>query len=436
MSISVVQTTTSSTNSTTFSNPVTAGNTVFVFPLAYTLSAPPSVTSSAPTLGGSTLSGTVEVSVDIEYGSVSTYSAIWMIPNVTGGETVVSIAVQNAGGVIGCLAVEVTGLGPSPSLDAHTFGIAGATGTTGMTTAADQLVLLAVGQTYSPPATPGSPWTTFPSPQDDFAFAYQISGSTGETFQYTDSGGNGNDGWCGAIVTIKPTPWSVLQSHATEGFSGSSIASTYQNNLSSGSVLLAFITGYLMGISSITDGNGHTFTQVGFASDQGEGGGTQVSLWALSTPNNIVGTRPTITATVGGSGSGGPYGAMMIQEVSGISAVPDGTAGTAGYFNATGTVGPPSYTSSAAGEYLFYGYGEDGYNVTLTGPTGYTVDGSSIMTNAPDANIAIAYKSSTNGTETGQWSTSSGDGLALLMVAFKLTGTTTSPPGLFMTGYM
>lgn len=145
-------------------------------------------------------------------------------------------------------------------------------------------------------------------------------------------------------------------------------------------------------------------------------------------PGDVVGTKPVITATDSG---GSDYGySILVQEVSGIitsssaAGFADGTAGTDAEDEVTApfNIGPPTYAGSAAGEYLVYLYGDDGSGLTWTVPGGYTADPNGVNTSSL-ANLAVAYKNSTGGTETGQYAIS-GSGTAeaayVILVAFQL----------------
>ena len=218
--------------------------------------------------------------------------------------------------------------------------------------------------------------------------------------------------------------WNVLQSALAEGdgsTDSSTVSATFGSNLTSGTVLLALVSQFgEPAPSGVNDGNGHSFTQVATGENLGEG--SSASLWVLATPSGDAGTKPTITATGLNGGNGGFY-AMLIQEVAGISATPDGTAAELDN-NGVGSspLGPPAYASSAAGEYLVYAFTKDGYGVTVSAPAGYTADPNSALSTGT-CRISIAYKNSTGGTESGAWSWTGGsDAVILFMVAFPLSG--------------
>ena len=78
----------------------------------------------------------------------------------------------------------------------------------------------------------------------------------------------------------------------------------------------------------------------------------------------MVGTKPTITATWA---SGGGLG-LVVQEVSGLlagntTAMVDGTPGT--LTGSTTSTGSPTYSSTAANEFLVSAYADIGNGVTV-----------------------------------------------------------------------
>jgi hypothetical protein len=226
--------------------------------------------------------------------------------------------------------------------------------------------------------------------------------------------------------------WSVLQSAGVPMAFGTDIEAstvTLGSNCSAGSVLIAYVNVGTFGatsevIVSVKDGAGNSMTHLASAFQTASGNACDISVWAMATPAGDVGTKPTFTAT---SNAPGSYpGGQLIQEVSGIQAVLDGTAGTA-----TGTTNPatmPAYSSSAANEYLVCLYGdqaEDGQTMSGAGGS-WTTDAHSQLTgNAGGAGPAVQYKNSTGGSESGgTWNDSVGAGVpwAVIAAAFKLTG--------------
>lgn len=241
--------------------------------------------------------------------------------------------------------------------------------------------------------------------------------------------------------------WSVLQS-ASANFAGGTTyfpAATYTANLTAGTKLFCFaaIVGPVSSINSIGDGASGTGNQLTAVSSF-DGGGVNLTLvmYAMDTPAGDAGTKPVISASLTGKADI----AFLIQEVSGLASgvggITDGTAGTAFGGSPSGSMGPPSYSSTASGEFLVYLYGDDEGQAatsniyTWTAPGGYTVDAHSLNAQGTGTgyinNLAVAYKNSTGGTETGAWSASGSGGASWseLLVAFKLAGggsTNTSP---------
>ena len=151
------------------------------------------------------------------------------------------------------------------------------------------------------------------------------------------------------------------------------------------------------------------------------GGPSGCDLWQLDTPAGDVGTKPTITVTFSGS----VEASLLLQEVSGLAtgtttaAVLDGTAGTTTGNGGSSTTSP-TYSSSVASEYLVLIYGDDGGPETLGSPTGYTRDTATVSANS-NADVGIAYKNSTGGSETGSWPLSgTAAEWGTVLVAFKL----------------
>lgn len=144
------------------------------------------------------------------------------------------------------------------------------------------------------------------------------------------------------------------------------------------------------------------------------------ALYAMDVPAGDVGTAPTLTVTTNASANFSP--SMLIQEVSGLlpgntTAMMDGTPGTS-----VGTASPtpnPSYASTAAGEYLVCIYGDEGVSVTFTDPSGYTGDAHAVNASG-NADIDVARKNSTGGTETGQYTLSGSSVYGVILGAFKL----------------
>jgi hypothetical protein len=212
VAVVVVQT---STNGSTFTSAVTAGNTVYIIPVLYTTAGNP-ITSSNPTLGGSSVSGTSklqEVSSPLA-GSNGAYHAIWQLPNIPGGATTYGIShTENQAGL---MAVEVSGLGPAPVLDQNSTGSGNSTavdsGHNPPTTFAPELVLGAAAVFGASSGGPsGGGWTNFFANTNSWA-GYQIAAASGGTYDYSMTG-NAPGPWSAGVVTVRgpvaPAPVTV-----------------------------------------------------------------------------------------------------------------------------------------------------------------------------------------------------------------------------------
>lgn len=215
--------------------------------------------------------------------------------------------------------------------------------------------------------------------------------------------------------------WARLQSAGANG-AASSPAVTYGTNLSSTTLLVAVVTVYQDTTTAVKDAALNSFTKIqaeplnGSTVTNGE-----LSLWVLATPAGDVGAKPAITATCSTANPAG-WG-MLIQEVSGLVATADGTAGVA-----TGTNGTvsPSYTSGAASEYLVSVYGDQQAvaGTPTLGGSGWTTDTAS-QSSISNMACCLGYKNSTHAAETDGWTGSSGCGpQAAIMVAVQLAAFT------------
>lgn len=225
-----------------------------------------------------------------------------------------------------------------------------------------------------------------------------------------------------------PTP---IQSASTTktGVTSGSVAFT-TSNVSAGNkivVAIAISSGGSATVSTVKDAAGNSWTLL--ASKAAAAGGQITYLYALDVPSGDAGTKPTITVTLTG---GSADFSVIIQEVPGLlsgntTAMIDGTTGTS-----TGNGGSSAvsgaYSSTASGEYLVAIYGDDGGPETFTVPSGYTLDTSSVNSNSND-DIALAYKSSTGGSETASWGLSgTAADWSTLLVAFKVAATSVVTP--------
>lgn len=225
--------------------------------------------------------------------------------------------------------------------------------------------------------------------------------------------------------------WSVLQSagSAASASTGSKSLAFSTANLSSGSKIIVAVSVSMLAhatatVASVDDGNSNNLTLIGRKTS---GTNTDVSLWAMDTPAGDVGTKPTMTVTL--SGSNGEI-SMVIMEVSGLlsgntTAMCDGTLASNSGSGGSST-GTPTYSSTAANEFLVSVYGDDGGPETWTKPTSTTSATGSVNSNG-NADCAVAYKNSANGTESDSWALSgSAADWCTLIVAFKLASSGTT----------
>lgn len=221
--------------------------------------------------------------------------------------------------------------------------------------------------------------------------------------------------------------WSSLQSNSGTSAS-SNPAVAYTTNLTSGSVLIAAVSlsssqagdVALNAVATCADGSSNSLTYIG-AVLQGASG--YLGLFAATTPAGDVGTQPTITATVNGLIDN--FGcSLLVQEISGISATPDGTFATGNGTASPATTG--SYSSAVASEYLAVAYGDPGFSVTETTPSGYSADASNISNNG-SANVSVFYKNSAGTSESASITLSGSANWMTLIVAFPLAGGAGTP---------
>jgi hypothetical protein len=202
-------------------------------------------------------------------------------------------------------------------------------------------------------------------------------------------------------------------------------------NLTPGTKIIAvFSASANMSGATITvkDGAGNSFTQIATKALNNAATNGQAYIYAIDTPAGDAGTKPTITVT----STVAAEISLLIQEVPGLAtgttlaAMVDGTPGT-GFGNATGATGSPTYASAVSGEYLVAVYGDNGGPTTWAKPAALTSDPASINSNSV-ADIALAYGSSTGGTEAGSWSLSgTGTPWATFLLAFQVSGGTVLP---------
>ncbi|HUB93253.1 MAG TPA: DUF4082 domain-containing protein [Verrucomicrobiae bacterium] len=229
-----------------FTSAVGAGDTVLLVVTAFTTTGS-TITTSSPLLGGSTPTGSTLLIAEQSpsSGGDSVYTAIWMLPNVTGGETTISITVSgnsvpSDNHTVGLTCYDVAGLGSSPSLSlsSSTNGDNGtiSSGSIGPLSNTPAFVLASGVVFANTITTVGAPWSeNYLS--DQFAIqAYQIISAAGSTYDYAST--NGINVWAGAIVAIVPGGSGVDSSpyRLFSGVNGPSTTSapTYSGNFIAG----------------------------------------------------------------------------------------------------------------------------------------------------------------------------------------------------------
>jgi hypothetical protein len=236
---------------------------------------------------------------------------------------------------------------------------------------------------------------------------------------------SGNDFW--AVIAVEVQPWRVLQSAGANAGSGA-LSATYPSALSAGTKLICLASTGGSGAVTCKDAAGNSFTQLGSIDLNNSTSNGTLWLFAMDTPAGDVGIAPAITVTRATQN----FTAMVIQEVAGLAAgntsaaMLDGTIATSFGSISSGSQACGAYSSAAASEYLFAGYGDnESHPMTITGPTGsttYTQDAHSQMANANFAAVA-GYGNSTHGAETASFGVS-GSGVSpngTLFAAFKLS---------------
>lgn len=230
--------------------------------------------------------------------------------------------------------------------------------------------------------------------------------------------------------------WSVLQSFSSGpvGSGPATVAATPGSNLTSGSKLIAFVMlnmnfAATANPTAVKDANNNSFTLVSNTTT----GSTVVnfpplvSVWVLDTPAGDVGAVPAITATMPANVNAG---FITVHEVTGLaagtSASVDGTPGTA-LVSTSASTAQPAYTSGAANELLYSLAAEGGDNTAYTLASGYTADAHNTGGNFT-VQAQVYYKNSAGAAESGTWSGSAGNEIALDVLAFKLGGGAATPP--------
>ena len=184
-------------------SPVTAGNSVLIGACCYTTSGS-TITTSAPTLNGSTPAGSTLLESAISpAGTNRVYSGIWLLPDVSAGN---GIAVSCSDNVLDLIVAEVSGLGATPALDQAVPGSGStstvAAGPTGAITQAPELVFalgLAFAVAFNGPL--GAPWTSKIGGSGFDQASYQVASGSGGTYTWS-SALTGAAPWAASLVTL------------------------------------------------------------------------------------------------------------------------------------------------------------------------------------------------------------------------------------------
>lgn len=222
--------------------------------------------------------------------------------------------------------------------------------------------------------------------------------------------------------------WSVLQSASATNSGSGNVSVTLGSNVTSGSKLIVLVgvscsnTSYI--VSGVADGASNAWTLL--ASKVSADFSAHQGLYALDAPSGDVGTKPTITATIGTN-----FGAsILVQEVSGLL-----TGNTTGMLDGsavanTGTASPAtggSYSSTASNEYLVTGFSDQGNSLTLTTPSGYTADAHNVTGNSM-CDTALFYKNTSNGSESASITLSGSATWDTIFGAFQLAASGGNAP--------
>ena len=220
MTIAVVQTTTFNNGfSGAFAANVTPGNTILMAASGH--SSGNADLAHTPLYNGATVTGAALIASDIR-GTTDAYSSLWLLPNVSGVSKNISITVDNAdiAPYVGGIALEVSGLGTSPTVEVSTHAngsTAGSasTGSIGPLVASPQIIFASMVQDNALPTQPASPWNnlTMPGGNTNSLAGWQIVTSGGSSYNYTVTGSSAN--WAASIMAVNAGATSVSGTGAT-----------------------------------------------------------------------------------------------------------------------------------------------------------------------------------------------------------------------------
>jgi hypothetical protein len=302
---------------------VTAGNTLFLVATGFTSTAGQLISTSAPTLAGSPVTGAAKLQEVQSFSTGATvYHAIWMLPNCPGGSAAVALTMSGSAAIsaVGLAVYEVSGLGSSPQLDRQMKNCTDGPGS-GNNAAVDSLVtmpvsfagefVLAVG-VNDQGAAAGSAGFTNSSLSSSSWTGYQLPAGAGGTFEWTQTASASANWSAGVVCVASQPPVSGLVSWDFSDI-GSAVGgidantNTISHASRAGHTLVAVIgayshTGSAFGITGITDSAGNTWTFSAGTSNQnppaasGVNGYSALAAIAYCKNANAV---SSITATVG-----------------------------------------------------------------------------------------------------------------------------------------
>lgn len=214
--------------------------------------------------------------------------------------------------------------------------------------------------------------------------------------------------------------WARVQSKSGSTSSGQTVTVTVTTTPVTGNKIIVSVANVSSVVPTPTckDGASTALTQAAISSNATGLESTVVLFYDVP-------ATPQSAFTVTGHGTSDQI-SVVVQEISGLlagntTACLDSTWGTK--TGSTTATGSPTYTSTAANEYLLTVFGDFGSGATATQPAGYTLDANPINAST-FADCCPAYKNSANGSEASSWTytPTTGDQWALITGAFKLSG--------------
>jgi hypothetical protein len=240
--------------------------------------------------------------------------------------------------------------------------------------------------------------------------------------------------------------WARVQSASTSGTaSGNALSITLGQAPVTGNKLIVLAVSDSTSAQTFTaaDGNSAALTNISGAQQFTDNGQLSGALLIYDVP-----ATPSTTVTVTTSPGGATNIAIYAMEVSGLvsgstaAACVDGGTFPAASHGGTTTYSGPSYTSTAANEFLIGCFFDNGGPETYSAVNSYTLDTSSAgppptsagINNNSLGDVVIVYKNSTNGSESAPFSlTGTACGWGSFLLAFKISGAgpATTGPALY-----